>query len=34
LADEFEQSFILMKYAMNHPWKFDSWFRAYLVGLS
>ena len=23
-----------MKYAMNHPWKFNSWFGAYLVGLS
>ena len=23
-----------MKYSSNHPWKFKSWFNAYLVGLS
>ena len=23
-----------MKYASNHPWKFEQWFNAYLVGLS
>ena len=22
-----------MKYALNHPWKFTSWSRAYRVGL-
>ena len=23
-----------MKYASNHPWKFESWFSAYMIGLS
>lgn len=23
-----------MKYAMNHPFKFDSWFRAYIIGFA
>ena len=23
----------MMKYALNHPWKFYSWFQAYKVGL-
>lgn len=24
----------MMKYAMNHPWKFTSWFNAYLIGFT
>ena len=23
-----------MKYATNHPWKFEQWFNAYMVGLT
>ncbi len=32
LADELNQSFLLMKYATNHHWKFYSWFNAFMVG--
>ena len=24
----------IMKYAVNHPWKFDNWSAAYLAGLA
>lgn len=34
LADELEQGFLLMKYPMNHAYKFDSWFSAFLIGFS
>ena len=34
LADELNQALVLMKYALNHPWKFDSWFDAYSVGMT
>ena len=33
LADELNQGLTLMKYALNHSWKFDSWFGAYSTGL-
>ena len=23
-----------MKYALNHPWKFNSWYDAYSVGMT
>ena len=32
LSDELRQSFELMKYALNHPWKFWSWSSAFFVG--
>ena len=32
LADELAQGFKIMKYAMNHPWKFNSWYSAFSVG--
>lgn len=34
LADELEQANMLMKYAMNHPYRFKAWFNAFLVGLA
>ena len=34
LSDELRQSFETMKYALNHPWKFYSWARAFRVGLA
>ena len=34
LSDELEQAMSLMKYSMNHPWKFRKWWAAYLVGAS
>ena len=33
LANKTKGSFQMMKYALNHYWKFDSWFTAFLVGL-
>ena len=33
LGDELKQGFDFMKYAMNHPWKFFNWQRAYRIGL-
>lgn len=33
LAGELEQAFAMMKYAMNHPWKFHAWHSAYFVGV-
>jgi hypothetical protein len=32
LAEEINQSFLMMKYAINHHWKFYNWFNAFLVG--
>ena len=34
LGDELKQGFDFMKYAMNHPWKFHNWRRAYRVGFT
>lgn len=34
LADELNQALVLMKYALNHPWKFNSWYDAYSVGMT
>lgn len=33
LLDDFAQDFKMMKYALNHPWKFKSWSRAFVIGL-
>jgi hypothetical protein len=33
LNDEVENAFRMMKYSMNHPWKFDSWYTAFRCGL-
>ena len=33
LSGELRQSFAMMKYALNHSWKFTSWAQAYRVGL-
>ena len=33
LLDVFEQDFKMMKYALNHPWKFRSWARAFVIPL-
>lgn len=32
LSGEYKQAFDLMKFALNHPWKFTSWVQAYRVG--
>ena len=34
LADELNQALVLMKYALNHPWKFNAWFDAFSVGMA
>ena len=34
LSDELRQSFELMKYALNHPWKFSKWSSAFSVGFN
>ena len=34
LQDETKQGLAMMKYAMNHPWKFRSWRGAFGVGLA
>lgn len=34
LSAEFKQAFEMQKYALNHPWKFESWFQAFLIGFS
>lgn len=35
LASKLNQALSMMKYAMNHAWKFnDHWFNAFLIGLS
>ena len=33
LSDELEQSFKMMSYSLNHPWKFTNWFKAFRIGL-
>ena len=32
MADEAKQGFNMMKYAMNHMWKFKSWKTAFMIG--
>ena len=32
MADEAKQGFNMMKYAMNHMWKFKSWKMAFMIG--
>ena len=32
-AGEVETAFNIMKYSLNHPWKFTSWWGAFNVGL-
>lgn len=32
LTDELNQGLNIMKYSMNHHWKFKNWFSAYMVG--
>ena len=34
LTGQINQSFALMKYVLNHHWKFESWIDAFLVGFS
>ena len=34
LSDELDQSFSLMKYAMNHQWRFRKWYAAFFVGFA
>lgn len=34
LADELSQALSFMKYALNHPWKFRSWFMAFIIGFA
>ena len=34
ISGEFKQAFDMMKYALNHPWKFHSWRQAYFVGFT
>lgn len=34
LEPKLNASFKMMKYALNHPWKFKSWFNAYMIGLA
>ena len=34
LSGELQQGFDLMKYALNHPWKFETWFMAFKTGFS
>ena len=33
LLDPLRQAFDMMKYAINHPWKFASWHSAFRIGL-
>lgn len=33
LTDETKQGFNMMKYAMNHPWKFTNWGKSFRIGL-
>ena len=33
LLDVFAQDLEMMKFALNHPWKFSSWSRAFRIGL-
>ena len=32
LSDEIKQGFVMMKFALNHEWKFENWGRAFIVG--
>ena len=34
LVTEIKQAFKMMRYSLNHPWKFQSWITAYMIGLS
>ena len=34
LTDEIKQGFNMMKYSVNHPWKFDNYFEGFFVGLA
>ena len=31
--EEYEQGLKLMKYSINHSWKFDSWYLSFFIGL-
>ena len=31
---KFREAFSMMKYALNHPWKFRNWLDAYFIGLA
>ena len=33
MTDEFDQALNMMKYALNHPWKFHNYKYAFLVGV-
>ena len=33
LKDEADMGFKIMKYSINHPWKFKNWLSAFRVGL-
>lgn len=32
MKDEADLGFKIMKYSMNHPWKFHNWWMAFMVG--
>lgn len=32
LLNPLRQAFDMMKYAVNHPWKFSSWYKAFRIG--
>ena len=32
MKDEADLGFKIMKYSINHPWKFDNWWSAFMVG--
>ena len=32
MQNEFDQALLMMKYSVNHPWKFRSWSMAFLTG--
>ena len=34
LVSEGKQAFKIMRYSLNHSWKFQSWCTAYMIGLS
>ena len=33
MRDEADIGFKIMKFSINHPWKFDNWWSAFCVGL-
>ena len=33
LSDSLDQGFKMMKYALNHPWKFKNWNVSFFAGL-